>query len=463
MRLGIECLRTDDATLALQLAQQLDAINRERRTLETGMREQALLIAESLMDSEDEPPPALCVYDEEFHEGVVGIVAGRLKDLHYRPCFVFAASECWRADKREHEHYSDSGGKSGGQKEKLAYTILAASLAYQFGLEWGAARSRSFRFVVIDEADRLLEMGFEAEVSALVGACPVGRQTLLFSATMTARVEDLAKLSLRRPVRVEADPLHDMAGRLVQEFVRVRAGREADREALLLALLDRSFTGGGVLVFTGKKHAAHRLAILLGLAGLNAAELHGNLTQRARLEALEAFRTGAADILVATDLAGRGLDIAGVRVVINDDMPRDLSTYVHRVGRTARAGRAGVSVTLVAELSRALMKEVVKRAALNVRARAVPPDVVAAYRARNRKLTLQQELEKEEREAAAAKAAADAAALKAAQERAEIDALPAAAKAAMFHEKKKKVVEKGSAMESIVEAIQGYEIGRAHV
>ena len=93
MRLGIECLRTDDAALALQLAQQLDAINRERRTLETGMREQALLIAESLMDSEDEPPPALCVYDEEFHEGVVGIVAGRLKDLHYRPCFVFAASE----------------------------------------------------------------------------------------------------------------------------------------------------------------------------------------------------------------------------------------------------------------------------------------------------------------------------------------------------------------------------------
>ncbi len=93
MRLGIECLRTDDTALALQLAQELDAINRERRTLETGMREQALQIAESLMDSEDEPPPALCVYDEEFHEGVVGIVAGRLKDLHYRPCFVFAASE----------------------------------------------------------------------------------------------------------------------------------------------------------------------------------------------------------------------------------------------------------------------------------------------------------------------------------------------------------------------------------
>ena len=236
--------------------------------------------------------------------------------------------------------------------------------------------------LVLDEADRLLDMGFEAELTEIVKACPVGRQTLLFSATMTARVEDLARLSLRRPVRVEADALHDMASKLVQEFVRVRTGRERDREPMLLALLDRSFTGGGILVFTGKKHQAHRLAILLGLAGLSVAELHGNLTQRARLEALEHFRTGQADILVATDLAGRGLDIAGVRVVINDEMPRDLSTYVHRVGRTARAGRAGVSVTLVNEVSRNLMKEVVKRAALNVRARAIPPDVVAAYRAK---------------------------------------------------------------------------------
>ncbi len=93
MTLGIECLRTDDAGLALRLAEQLDAINRERRSLEGEMREQALLIAESLMDTDDEPPAALCVFDEEFHEGVVGIVAARLKDLHYRPCFVFAASE----------------------------------------------------------------------------------------------------------------------------------------------------------------------------------------------------------------------------------------------------------------------------------------------------------------------------------------------------------------------------------
>jgi ATP-dependent RNA helicase DDX27 len=235
--------------------------------------------------------------------------------------------------------------------------------------------------LVLDEADRLLEMGFEAEVTEIVRSCPPGRQTMLFSATMTAKVETLVKLSLRKPVRITADPLYDMASRLVQEFVRVRAGRDGDREAMLLALLTRSFPGPGVLVFASHKRDAHRLAILLGLAGLSASELHGNLTQRQRLEALEEFRESSVDYLIATDLAGRGLDISGVKVVINLEMPRDMATYVHRVGRTARAGRAGVSVTLVSEGQRSVMKEVVKRAALNVRARTIPPDVVAAFRA----------------------------------------------------------------------------------
>lgn len=137
--------------------------------------------------------------------------------------------------------------------------------------------------------------------------------------------------------------------------------------------MSRSFTGGGVLIFAVHKHTAHRLAILLTLAGLSVAELHGNLTQRQRLSALEDFREARVDYLIATDLAGRGLDIAGVRCVINfesasscpmeewsmgrDDLflahriavPKELTAYVHRVGRTARAGRAGVAVTLVSE------------------------------------------------------------------------------------------------------------------
>jgi ATP-dependent RNA helicase DDX27 len=180
--------------------------------------------------------------------------------------------------------------------------------------------------LVLDEADRLLEMGFEAEVTEVVKACPPGRQTLLFSATMTPRVDALAAISLRKAIRVSADPLFDMANRLVQEFVRIRAAREGDREAILMALLSRSFSGGGVLVFSAQKRTAHRLAILCGMAGLKAGELHGNLTQRQRLEALEAFRRGEVDYLIATDLAGRGLDIPGVRAVINFEMPRDLTS-----------------------------------------------------------------------------------------------------------------------------------------
>lgn len=216
----------------------------------------------------------------------------------------------------------------------------------------------------------------------IVKACPPGRQTLLFSATMTPRVETLIKLSLRKPVRLLADPLYDMASRLSQEFVRVRAGREGDREAMLLALVTRNFTGGGVLIFAIHKRTAHRLAILLAMAGLKASELHGNLTQRQRLQALEDFRSGAVDYLIATDLAGRGLDIAGVRAVINYEMPVELTAYVHRVGRTARAGRAGVAVTLVSEHQRAAMKEVVRRATLNVKSRVIAPEAVEAWRAR---------------------------------------------------------------------------------
>jgi superfamily II DNA/RNA helicase len=233
----------------------------------------------------------------------------------------------------------------------------------------------------LDEADRLLEMGFEDEVNEIVTKyCPVGRQTMLFSATMTPRVDSLIKLSLRKPVRILADPLYDMASRLSQEFVRVRQGREGDREAMLMSLVTRTFVGGGVLIFAIHKRTAHRLAIILAMAGLKAAELHGNLSQRMRLQALEDFRSGAVDYLIATDLAGRGLDIAGVRAVINFEMPTELTSYVHRVGRTARAGRAGVAVTLVSEHQRNAMKEIVRRATLNVKSRVIATEAIEQWR-----------------------------------------------------------------------------------
>jgi len=233
--------------------------------------------------------------------------------------------------------------------------------------------------LVMDEADRLLELGFTEEVEEVVKACPKGRQTLMFSATMTDDVDKLAKMSLKRPVRVSADPLYDLSQRLVQEFIRVRDDREDDREAIMVSLVTRSFKKGTIVFFQRKKRA-HRAAILLGLAGVNVGELHGNLTQRQRLEALEAFRTGTIDVLVATDLAGRGLDIDGVKFVINFEMPSDIRAYVHRVGRTARAGRGGTSVTLVGEKGRGIMRQIVKHAKGNLRSRQVAPKVVAKWR-----------------------------------------------------------------------------------
>lgn len=257
--------------------------------------------------------------------------------------------------------------------------------------------------LVLDEADRLLELGFTEEVEEVVKACPKGRQTLMFSATMTDDVDKLVKMSLKRPVRVSADPLYDLSQRLVQEFVRVRDDREEDREAILLALVTRTFRAGTIVFFQRKKRA-HRAAILLGLAGVKVGELHGNLSQRQRLEALEAFRTQSVDVLVATDLAGRGLDIDGVKHVINFQMPNDIRVYVHRVGRTARAGRGGMAVTLVGERGRGIMRQIVKHAKGNLRSRQVQPKAVVKWRARIEKMEgdvedilRQEQLEKEVR------------------------------------------------------------------
>lgn len=233
--------------------------------------------------------------------------------------------------------------------------------------------------LVLDEADRLLELGFLDEVKELVKFCPKSRQTMLFSATMTTSVNQLAELSLNRPVRIQADPLYDMASRLIQEFVRVKEPREKDRDAMVLSLCTRSFKEQVIVFFERKQHA-HRFGIIFGLCGLNAAELHGNLTQAQRLEALQRFRDRKVDYLLCTDLAARGLDISGVQTVINYEMPRDLNTYVHRVGRTARAGRGGVAVTLASERQRKQAKEVLKRSKKNVKSRTIPESVIDSFK-----------------------------------------------------------------------------------
>ena len=199
------------------------------------------------------------------------------------------------------------------------------------------------KMFVLDEADRLLDLGFQDEVQELIKSCPIERQTLLFSATMNTKVDDLIKLSMKRPVRIKISNKDaksnkdlEVAPRLEQEFVRVRSGNEGiNREGMLLALLTRTFSTQ-TIVFFDTKAKAHRMMILCGLCGIKCAELHGNLSQAQRLEALEQFRKGEVDILLATDLAARGLDISRVETVVNFEMPNQVETYIHRIGRTAR-------------------------------------------------------------------------------------------------------------------------------
>ncbi|BFG17632.1 hypothetical protein CerSpe_039060 [Prunus speciosa] len=232
--------------------------------------------------------------------------------------------------------------------------------------------------LILDEADRLLEVGFSAEIRELIRVCPKRRQTMLFSATMTEEVDELVKLSLTKPVRLSADPSAKRPVTLTEEVVRIRRMREVNQEAVLLALCSKTFTSR-VIIFSGTKQAAHRLKILFGLAGFKAAELHGNLTQVQRLDALELFRKQGVDYLIATDVAARGLDIIGVQTVINYACPRDLTSYVHRVGRTARAGREGYAVTFVTDNDRSLLKAIAKRAGSKLRSRIVAEQSITKW------------------------------------------------------------------------------------
>ncbi|XP_027708811.1 probable ATP-dependent RNA helicase DDX27 [Vombatus ursinus] len=237
----------------------------------------------------------------------------------------------------------------------------------------------SIEVLILDEADRMLDEYFEEQMNEIIQLCSHHRQTMLFSATMTDEVKDLASVSLKNPVRIFVNSNTDVAPFLRQEFIRIRPNREGDREAIVSALLTRTFTDH-VMLFTQTKKQAHRMHILLGLMGLQVGELHGNLSQTQRLEALRRFKDEQIDILVATDVAARGLDIEGVKTVINFTMPNTIKHYVHRVGRTARAGRAGRSVSLVGEEERKMLKEIVKSAKAPVKARILPQDVILKFR-----------------------------------------------------------------------------------
>ena len=240
--------------------------------------------------------------------------------------------------------------------------------------------------LVLDEADRLLELGFVDELREIVKMCPRQRQTMLFSATLSPSLTDLVLLSLNQPVKVTIDPFDSVVERLTQEFVRIKQKGSVEeetreREAVVLALCQRSLKQR-VLVFCQSKDECHRLFLLFSFFQLRAAELQGNLTQSQRSEALELFKSGAVHFLICTDLASRGLDIAGVSAVINTSMPAQLRLYIHRVGRTARAGQSGRAVTLVGFHERKSVKSLMKRTSEAVHARVLPSMIVQRYKQR---------------------------------------------------------------------------------
>ncbi len=208
--------------------------------------------------------------------------------------------------------------------------------------------------LVLDEADRMLDMGFIHDIKRVVAMLPKERQTLFFSATMPQQIVQLAGSMLSDPARVAVTPQSSTAERVEQ---RVILADKAAKAALLTEVL-KTETIDRVLVFTRTKHGADKIVRTLNKAGLDAEAIHGNKSQNQRERVLAAFRSGSLRTLIATDIAARGIDVDGVSHVINYDLPNVAESYVHRIGRTARAGREGVAISFCDHEERAFLRDI---------------------------------------------------------------------------------------------------------
>ncbi len=218
----------------------------------------------------------------------------------------------------------------------------------------GQLSLEAVRYFVLDEADRMLDMGFIRDIRKIVQALPSERQSLLFSATMPGEIARLSGDLLNDPVRVEVTPQATPVERIDQSLYHVPA---AGKGALLAEILNNPDLER-VIVFARTKHRADRVARQLGQRGHTAEAIHGNKSQNARQRALKRFRSGDARVLVATDIAARGIDVDGITHVINFELPNEPESYVHRIGRTARAGAHGAALSFCDPSERAYLRDI---------------------------------------------------------------------------------------------------------
>ncbi len=221
-------------------------------------------------------------------------------------------------------------------------------------MQRGCVKLDGLHHLVLDEADRMLDMGFLPAVERIVSALPARRQTLLFSATLSGPIQNVAARFMCAPLRIEAAPAEAAARHITQQAIMI----DQERKRELLSWMIGHNNWQQVLIFTRTKHGANRLTAQLELDGIKAVAIHGNKTQGARSRALADFKQRKVRALVATDIAARGLDIEHLPHVINYEVPQTPDDYIHRIGRTGRAGREGVAISLVAGAERRLFDEI---------------------------------------------------------------------------------------------------------
>ncbi len=251
------------------------------------------------------------------------------------------------------------GVKQGRQVEALSrgVDVLVATPGRLLDLiGQGIITLRHIEYFVLDEADRMLDMGFIHDIRKLLKLLPRDRQSLFFSATMPKEIVDLSNRILDRPEMVTIKPEQATAERVDQSIYFIHKRGKIKLLTHLLKTEDMHST----LVFSRTKHGANKIVRLLGKAGIESAAIHGNKSQTARQKALKGFKDGSISVLVATDIAARGIDVADLSHVVNYDLPNIPETYVHRIGRTGRAGASGIAISFCNEEERAYLKTIQK-------------------------------------------------------------------------------------------------------